>query len=293
MQTLTVPTHIALRNILFATDFSDVSRAALPFALELARCYAGKVFLTHVVPYDPYLSVPLEPIPVDVDLFWNREKQNMADFVASSQFGDVAHEEIMQRGELWAVISDVIRRKEIDLVVLGTHGRHGFTKVVLGSGAEKIYRHAKCPVLTIGPGVAGKSAAGWTPKHILFATDFSDTSLNALPHALSLAKEKQATLTFLHLIPLLPHDHQEKIEQTTRERLKALMPAEPGCKPEFEVRFDTPVHGILQVARERQADLIVMGVGKPAAAPLGSHSPWSTASDVVREAPCPVLTVRG
>jgi nucleotide-binding universal stress UspA family protein len=293
MQTLAVPSCIALRNILFATDFSDASLTALPFALELAGCYAGKVFVTHAVPYEPYLSVPLEPIPMDMDLFWNREKQNMADFMASAQFGDVAHEEILQRGELWTVISDVIRRQEIDLVVLGTHGRHGFSKVVLGSGAEKIYRHAKCPVLTIGPGVSDKSSAGWALKHILFATDFSHTSLNALPHALSLAKEKQGTLILLHLISLTVHDHQQEIEQTTRERLKALLPAEPGCQAEFAVRFDIPARGILQAARERQADLIVMGVGKPAAAPLGSHSPWSTASDVVREAPCPVLTVRG
>lgn len=292
MENLPVTTRIALNNILFATDFSDISQAALPYAVALARCYEGKIFVAHVVPFEPYLSVPLEPIPVDLDLFWNREKQSMTGFVAASSFGDVAHEEILQRGELWDVISEIIRNRNIDLVVVGTHGRHGLKKVVLGSEAEKIYRRAKCPVLSIGPEVRKDRGKDWKLSQILFATDFSENSLRALPYALSLAEENQATLIFLHLIPLVPHDNKDPLEQTMRQRLEALMPPEPWCKPEFVVRFDFPAHGILQVARERGADLIVMGVGKPATA-LTPHRPWSTASDVVSAAPCPVLTVRG
>jgi len=292
METLPVTSRIALGNILFATDFSEVSRIALRYATDLARGYQGKIFVTHVVPYEPYLSVPLEPIPVDLDLFWNREKENMAQFVAASSFGEVAHEEVLLRGELWGAVSGVIQHKNIDLVVVGTHGRHGFSKVVLGSGAEKIYRQARCPVLTVGPGATECCKTQWKLKRIVFATDFSEASLQALPYALSLAEENQATLIFLHLIPLVPHDRQEPIERANRARLEALMPNEPWCKPEFVVRFDFPAHGILQVAREQRADLIVMGVGKPAAGALAPHVPWSTASDVVREAPCPVLTVR-
>jgi len=289
MLTLPIPTRIALRNILFATDFSDTSRAALPYALELARCYGGKVFVTHVVPYEPYLNVPLEPVPMDIDLFWTHEKQTMADFLAGSNFGDVAHEDILQRGELWDAISGIIQSKQIDLVVVGTHGRHGFGKLVLGSGAEKIYRHAKCPVLTIGPNVKD-SATGWTPKRVLFPTDFSAASIYALPTALSLAEENQAMLIFLHLAPLVPRD---EVEGPAQEQMKRLMPDAPCCEVEFVVRCDFPAPGILQVAMERQANLIVMGVRKRSGAGLGSHLPWSTASDVVREASCPVLTVRG
>jgi len=290
MQTLPIPTRITLRNILFATDFSDASRAAWPYARELARCYDGTIFLTHVVPYEPYLSVPFEPIPIDADFFWKREKQNMAEFVGTIEFNNVSHLEILQRGELWETISRVINQRQIDLIVAGTHGRHGFSKLVLGSSAEKIYRHAKCPVLTVGPSAANMCGRSWVPKRILFPTDFSETSLCALPHALSLAEENQATLIFLHLIPLLP---VRDIETDAQERLHALMPDEPWCNPEFIVRGDFPGAGILKLAREREADLIVMGVGKPPAPALGSHLPWSIASDVVRQAPCPVLTVRG
>jgi len=292
MQTAPVTSRITLSNVLFATDFSDVSRAALPFALELARWYGGKIFVARVVPYEPYLSVPLEPIPVDLDMSWNREKQNMAEFVSNASFGDIAHEEILQRGELGEAISDLITTKRIDVAVVGTHGRHGLKKFVLGSAAEKIYRQAACPVLTIGPEAAECCAERWELKQILFPTDFSETALHALPYALSLAEEKQATLIFLHAIPLVPQEYKESVELGARNRMENLMPAEPWRRSDFLVSFDFPGPGITQVARERKVDLIVMGVGKPAVTALKAHLPWSVASDVVGAAPCPVLTVR-
>ena len=292
MPVASVTSRIMLRNILFATDFSEVSKAALPYAIDLARLYAGTILVAHVVPYEPYPSIPLEPIPVDLDLFWNREKQNMADFVSHSPFGDLPHEELLQRGELWGVIADIIAKKNIDLVVAGTHGRHGLKKVVLGSAAERIYRQAHCPVLTIGPEAAERRRTGWELKQILFATDFSETSLHALPYALSLAEEKEANLIFLNVAPLVPYQYKEAVEASTRKKLEGLMPAEPWCSSDFVVSFDFPSPGILQVARERKADLIVIGVKKPGGPTLTSHLPWSTASDVVSGAPCPVLTVR-
>jgi len=292
MATASVTSRITLRNILFATDFSEVSKAALPYAMDLARLYEGQIFVAHIVPYEPYPSIPLEPIPVDLDLLWNREKQNMADFASQSSFGNVPHEEILQRGDLWSAIADIIEKKRIDLVVAGTHGRHGLKKVVLGSAAERIYRQAHCPVLTIGPEAVERGRASWELKQIVFATDFSETSLHALPYALSLAEENQANLIFLNVAPLVPYQYKEAVEASTRKKLEALMPAEPWCSPEFVVSFDFPAQGILQVAQERKADLIVMGVRKPGAATLTSHLPWSTASDVVSAAPCPVLTVR-
>jgi len=165
--------------------------------------------------------------------------------------------------------------------------------VVLGSVAEKIYRQAKCPVLTVGPEIAASSETSWELKRILFATDFSETSLHALPYALSLAEENQGTLIFLHVAPLVPYQYKESVVDTTCKRLEGLMPAEPWCTPDFVVCFDFPAQGILQIARDRETDLIVLGVNRRAAVGLTSHLPWSTASDVVSAAPCPVLTVRG
>ncbi|HXZ31062.1 MAG TPA: universal stress protein [Terriglobales bacterium] len=290
--TAPVTTRIAISNILLATDFSEVSRAALGYACNLARSFGSKIFVTHVVPPEPYLTVPLEPIPIDLDLFWNREKQNMAEFVAAKALEEIPHEDILQRGELWEVISTIVERQKIDLIVAGTHGRRGLKKVVLGSVAEKIYRQAKCPVLTVRPDIAG-ARISVQMKCILFATDFSETSLHALPHALSLAAENQGTVILLNVAPLVPYQYKQSIVETTCRRLEALMPPSPWCTPDFVVCFDFPAQGILRIAREREADLIVLGVNRRAAVGLSSHLPWSTASDVVNEAPCPVLTVRG
>jgi len=294
MQAAPATVRITLSNILFATDFSQVSRTALPFATQLARWYDGKVFVAHVMPpYEPYLSVPLEPIPVDMDRFWQREQQNLAEFASSTALEGIPHEEILQRGDLWDTISGIIQRQNIDVVVAGTHGHRGLRKAVLGSGAERIYRHAACPVLTVGPEVAASCKDSWQLKQIIFATDFSATSLRALPYALSLAEENQATLAFLHVISPPPaEEDREAAREDAQACLEQLMPAEPWCNPEFVVGFDPPAQGILRVARERNADLIVMGVKKPAGVAYSLHLPWSTASEVVSRAPCPVLTVR-
>lgn len=291
--TLPVTSRIAIHNVLLATDFSDVSKAALGYACSLVRWYGGKIFVTHVAaPLEPYLSVPLEPVPADLDVFWQREKQNLAAFVATKSLEEIPHEDILQRGELWEVLSNVIARYKIDLIIAGTHGRHGLKKVVLGSVAEQIYRQAKCPVLTVRPEVAETRKPVWELQRILFATDFSETSLHALPYALSLAEENQATLIFLHVAPLVPYQYKESVTQTMRKRLEKLMPPEPWCNSDFVVCFDFPAQGILQIARDREADLIVLGVNRRAAVGLSSHLPWSTASEVVSGSPCPVLTVR-
>ena len=284
-------TRIAINNILLATDFSEASKAALRYACNLARSYGSTIFVTHVVPPEPYLAVPLEPVPIDLDIFWSREKQSMAEFVAIKALEEIPHENILQRGELWDVISTVIDSSKVDLVIAGTHGRKGLKKMVLGSVAEKIYRQAKCPVLTVRPEV-GELSPSWQVKRILFATDFSETSLHALPYALSLAEENHATLIFLNVAPLVPYQYKQSVINATSKRLQALVPSEFPCESDFVVCFDFPAEAILQIARDRQTDLIVLGVNRRTAAGLSSHLPWSTASEVVSTAPCPVLTVR-
>ncbi|HXY13538.1 MAG TPA: universal stress protein [Terriglobales bacterium] len=287
-----VTTRIAIDNILLTTDFSEVSGAALRYACNLARSYGSKIFVTHVVPPEPYLTVPLEPIPIDLDVFWNREKRSMAEFVATKALEEIPHESILQRGELWDVISNVIAEHRIDLVIAGTHGRRGLKKVVLGSVAEKIYRQAKCPVLTLRPEAEISFKTGQAFRRILFATDFSDTSLHALPYALSLAEENQAALIVLNVAPLVPYQYKQSVIDATTKRMQALIPVATECHPDFVVCFDFPAQGILDTARDREADLVVLGVNRRAAVGLSSHLPWSTASAVVSAAPCPVLTVR-
>jgi nucleotide-binding universal stress UspA family protein len=199
------------------------------------------------------------------------------------------------RGDLWGTIPDLVDEYDVDLVVVGTHGREGVKKVVLGSAAEQIFRRASCPVLTVGPHARREQVELDNWRHILFATDFSEGSLHALPYALAIAEENQADLTLAHFVTLVPMQQQGMVEERARQRLRALLPADCAnwCSPECVVRFEFPSDGILRIAEERGADLIVMGVHKSNAPRTLAHMPWAIAYEVVCHAPCPVLTVRG
>ena len=116
----------------------------------------------------------------------------------------------------------------------------------------------------------------WRLKTILFPTDGSETSLKAVPYALSLAEENQANVIFLRIMPLVPYQYQESEEARVREALRVLVPAEAEdrCKPEFVGRFDFPVEGILRFAEERNVDLVVMGVKHSGESAVQEHLPW-------------------
>ena len=287
--------RLALKNILFTTDFSPASEAALPYATALARWYGSRLVIVHSVAPEPMLAVPMEPMPADMDLDWKSAQNKMDALLANPALEGMAHDSVVQHGDLWDVISSVVSKQPIDLIVLGTHGRGGLKKLVMGSAAEQIFRRARCPVLTVGPQAGQKAVAFENWGCILFATDFSAGSLNALPYALSLAEENQASLVLLHLIPLMPVEQQEEVLQSARERLQLLVPPEATawCKTEYLVGFDFPAEGILRAAEQRGADLIVMGVRAAGAPRVTAHLPWAIAHEVVCHAHCPVLTVRG
>jgi nucleotide-binding universal stress UspA family protein len=285
---------LSFANILFPTDFSSASEAALPYARAFAQLYGSRIFVTHAVTPPPPVFLPMEPIPLEMDMDWHDAQKRLEQFLNLDALQGTVHEGVVERGELWNVIDDVISRHQADLVILGSHGKHGFKKLVLGSAAEQIFRRARCPVLTVGPKVVPPSDDVAPFRRVIFATDFSAGSLHALPYALSLAEENEAMLTLLHVIPLVPLQHQDSVAASARPRLEELIPPEAAdwCHPEIVVRFEFPAEGILTLAEERQADVIVMGVHKGATF-ASVHLPWAIAYEVVCHSPCPVLTVRG
>lgn len=294
MPTPQVSPRLSFSNVLFPTDFSSASEAALPYVKALARYYGAKIFVTHAVTPTPPVFIPMEPVPLDLDAEWRDSQKLLTQFLNRDPLVGTASRGVLERGDVWNVLEDVVQRHSIDLIVLGTHGKHGLKKLMLGSRAEQIFRQASCPVLTIGPRVAPPTNDDVTFKCILFATDFSAGSLRALPYALSLAEENQAKLILLHVIPLVPLQHQDSVAASARDRLEDLVPPEASnwCRPECVVRFEFPAEGILTLAESQDADLIVMGVHKGAPA-ASAHLPWAIAYEVVCHAYCPVLTVRG
>jgi nucleotide-binding universal stress UspA family protein len=284
-------TRVAIRNILMAVDFSPSSEGALAYAAAIARRYGSRIYLAHVIRPDVYQLVSPEAMETVLEQTRHYAEQQMAKIMISGRLRGIPHQVLLGQGELWTIFSKLIEEHEVDLVVVGTHGRTGLEKILIGSVAERVFRLAACPVMTVGPKVSGEVPEDAELHRVLYATNFSATSGCAAAYALSLAQEQQATLTLLHVMEREP----ARSAETTAivERLKALVPAEADlwCTPRYEVGFGAPADGILKAADEYKADLVVMGVRHPDFS--FSHLPPATAYKVVSRAHCPVLTVRG
>jgi len=297
MSPLETSRRLSLKNILFATDFSAASEHALPLAKSLAEHYGATLFVVHVYHPEPGYEVPM---PADFTPGLTMAERQMNALLQIHRLDNVAHKTLLLRSSdaLWA-ITDSIEENEIDLIVLGTHGREGIRKVVLGSVAEGIIRCSACPVLTVGPHVPPVPATS-TFHHVLCATDFSPSSRHALTYALAFAHENGAELCLLHVIEEVTRDlaiesRQAEVMERIRERLKDMASASAGLQHEPKLLVEIGVAGdsILQTARREAADLIVVGARSSGAPHISSHSPWRTTHKVICEASCPVLTVCG
>jgi nucleotide-binding universal stress UspA family protein len=297
MATVTAPTRITLQDILVATDFSGCADSAVKYALGMAHRYGSTLHMVHVLPDMPFV----ESTDPDPERIRRSAQQKLANMVASEAFRGIRHTETIQEGEVAQVLADLASAGPIDMIVLGTQGRSGIGKFLLGSVAEEAFRTAICPVLTVGPHVT-RGAGDAKLQQILYATDFGPESMHGVPYALSLAEENHARLTLLHaahepgvawpepVAGSLPVIAPEVEVANSERQLRALVPRDIVLwhEPEYLVRFGPPVETILEAAA-RDVDMIVLGVKRPAA--LTKHLGSGVAYRVVCEAPCPVLTV--
>lgn len=289
-------TRVAFKNILVATDFSEVSQHALLHALALAKRFDARLTVVHIAPPEAQVPIPMEPVPVEMDWQKKRAAERLARLEGFEALHMYPHEMLLKQGSPWPEISGLIEERGIDLIVLGTHGRGLLGTLFLGSVAEQVLRHATCPVLTVGPDVRTSLLDHEQLTHVLFATDFSEGSMHALRYALSLAEENNAELTLMHVLEQLeplPVEYSNELLADYRQRLWDLVPEDANlwCKPQVVVEIGAAAESIARTAQDRQADLIVMGVHT--AGTVASHLPWTVLHSVVRHARCPVLTVRG
>ena len=293
MQAVQARTRITVQNILFATDFSQAADAAAPIAIQIARRYGAKVYGVHVNRFDDYTGTAPNAWAAMAKA---AEKKTKEDFGRlNGQLQSVEHEVVIGEGNIWEVVSKLIKEKEIDLVVLGTRGRTGIGKALLGSVAEQILRQSPCPVLTVGPHVNLWSNQYAKMREILYATDLATDNPIAAPYAISLAQENQAHLVLLHIIEdpkagdLLENPKAVDLKE---RKLQQLVTEQAGlwCDPTYIVEQGPAAEKILDVAKRRHTDLIVMGA-RPAKG-LATHLNIGTVHEVVAQATCPVLTVR-
>lgn len=284
--------RISLKDILFPTDFSPASEAALRFALMLARVYGSRLHVAHVILPESHPQVLSPKLSQEVDA-WDNANERLDELAHHPSIGIIHCTSLLASGDLEEVIPGLIQEHNIDLVVLGTRGRRGVSRIMLGSSAERIYRSAPCPVLTVGPRVR---VAQWQLRRILCPVDLEGNPEPALQYALSLASDQESEFMVLNAVPMVPWQHRADVEKHARARMLSLIHEENSDSALVEVqllvRWESPAEAILQCAVDREIDLIVMGVRKSRAAGLSSHLPWPVASEVVSRAPCPVLTVR-
>jgi nucleotide-binding universal stress UspA family protein len=273
---------IEIRRILCPVDFSECSRRAADHAMAIARWYGASVTALHVYPMPPVAAAPADPIIFEPALLTAHQRTRLLaatrQFLAAATSG-VGADAVLREGGAAAEILEQARDIDADLIVMGTHGRSGVDRLLLGSVTERVLRKAACPVLTVPHAAADTvPTAPVLYKSIVCPVDFSDASMRAMDYAFSLAREADAHLTVLHVTPReldLPTDDGggdvnltveeffDRRERWARQRLEEAVGSKVDayCTTEALVtRGRRPWQEILRVAGERQAALIVMGI---------------------------------
>lgn len=309
MSSVGAAADIGLKSVLIASDFSEASLKPLAHALSIARHFGAKFYFANVVSHVGYAIAGPEALKLSVERTLQDAQELEQKLLESGALAGLQYEFLVREGDVWEQLEQVMQEKQVDLVVLGTHGREGLGKLLLGSVAEQIFRRAGCFVVTVGPGSYDVSLVE-KPEAVgpfLFATDLGTSSLRALPHAASFANYFGAKLVVLHVLPAAPipegfhwsstgdlAEMRKNARTDTERRLKevTLQLAPTASEPEFMVEFGIPSDQILLAAHALKADLILFGLQRHAHAEAESHLPWDVAYKLACGAPCPVVTIR-
>jgi len=287
------------KHILLPTDFSPSAEIATAYAAEFAKNSGGKLTLAHVsmmYEEDPYAeatnkgSETLQEPEV-------RVRRRMEDQLEAYQDWDIQTEIVQIRGLTGAeTLSEYALRNQVDIIVMGTHGKRGFKRWLLGSVAEELVRRAPCPVLSIKD--------GWEQppsqlENILVPIDFSLASRTALKNARMLAKVLNAKLQVLHVVQPPPYpdiypyasmdDFFEEAREKSLEVMASLLAEEgPDVEASSHVLQGHPAREILKFAETHNGQMILiahLGISGISDRILGSVT-----EHVMRGAQCPVLT---
>ena len=298
-----------LHRILCPVDFSEPSLRALRHATALAGWYESALTALHVNPTLPIdagrdigafavgstavLEARSTAAIHDLRGFVNRGASDRAVDIEMEDGPGIADVIVARASSLPA-----------NLIVMGTHGRTGIKRLLVGSVAERVLRTAPCPVMVVPPhDVVPTETVSF--RHIVCAIDISDSSLAALRWALSLAQETDAHLWLLHTIEVPPElrastvvtdEEVDELNESARadaiNRLRSLIPPRAAgfCSIDTATATGEAAHAILRFAAWHAADLIVMGAQGHGA--IDRLIFGSKTRDVIGGAICPVLTVR-
>lgn len=256
-----------IHNILIATDFSLCSRRALGYAISIAKRTGATLHLFHWIDPVKYAIAGADMLHAATEATWRDLQHLDADIHFKGLLKGISDPILTHTGDLSQVLPRVIGERQIDLVVVGTHGRTGLRKVIMGSVAERIFRQASCPVLTVGPGIHQWRTNEREPRTILFPTDFSLRSKAAEAYAFSLARASGYRLMLLHALEHQPDAcfaaKQELQEARRKLNLISRREGWANDEPSLQVKIGPAADVILRMAEEHRVDLIVLGVRSP------------------------------
>jgi len=297
-----------MKSVLCPTDFSEFSRRAIDHAVAHARWNQAELTLLHVHPFLVPRGGDTPYFPSGLPLDAATRARLLADLETAAEPARAAGLEpelLLIEGDPSEEILRQARAMAADLIAMGTHGRRGFDRWILGSVADRVVHKARCAVLTVPRPLEG---ARWTPGQlydsILCPVDLPGSEA-ILEAAFEVARSARARLTLLHVLEDLPQHEaaarlahldwatfHEGLEQDARHRLRTAASSQPsdGCQVGEVVASGKPYREILKLADTAGASLIVMGIhGRN---PLERLFFGSTTFHVLRQAGCPVLTVR-
>lgn len=284
---------LPFRKIVFPVDYSDACRAIVPHVKHAVQHFSAQLTLVHA--YGPeglsFIDLPIATpdLPKQVREF---EQARVSEF-AQEMFPGVHADCFAELGEAGTIIQNVLQRQGGDLVMLPTHGRGPVRRLMLGSVTTKVLHDIGAAVWTAtGAAIAAHPAANY--KSIVCAVDDTQEALSVIKAGSVLAKSYGAKLAVVHVLGLPPmsmeidyaaikNDLLQAAQQRLRETLATL-----GVDAQHAVIEGNIANGLQDWASERQADLLVVGRGH---AQGGLGRIWSNLYSIVRESPCPVLSI--
>ena len=297
--------RMQFKNILCATDFSDFSNRTVNYGIALANEFDSKLFVCHVIDLSSvaiYGEFQLDPVGLQ-DRIMNDANEQLQEIIGEQQ---IDWEPLISVGHAADEISRIVEEQDMDLVISATRGRSGLKRLILGSVTERLMRTLSCPLLVVhspDKAVAASDDQEVNMKSILIGCDFSPDSEVAFEHGLSLAQEFQSELHLAHVVETSVYQQLHKTESPVEEelqqeiqtrvikKLQDMIPEEARnwCKPQTSLLDGHPYEELVKYADKNNIDMIVLGTrghGLVKSLLIGS-----TTDRVVRNAPCPVLSV--
>lgn len=285
---------LPFRQILFPVDFSDPCKAMAPQVIQLAHHYSCPITLLHAYELPAAFYGDLGPLDVMIPSDLEGAHASQLRSFAAEFFPAEAHAQVVRQGEPSQVIHDYVKENGADLIMLPTSGRGPLRRLLLGSVVAKILHDVSCPVWTGAHETDPEAKSHWPIESILCAISLDEESVPVAKAAYTLAQSLGARLTLFHAVgyphPSIDVDYEYFRKQMLEEATQRLQNLRWENQIEASILLveGSAVSTIREQALATKADLVIVGRGHAQGA---VSRLWSDLYDVIREAPCPVLSL--